>query len=102
MIIPGGFNIGKYFRNLEFAFILKNDFNEFIVNDEDVLYYLKFYTKEKINFKQFKFNENLKQMVKDVRMANFGSNKKSNINIFYDKFKGKKYILNEIKQNLIE
>ena len=101
MIIPGGFNIGKYFRNLEFAFILKKDFNEFIVNDQDVLYYLKFHTKEKIKFKQFKINENLRQMIKDVRMANFGNEKKSSIDIFYNKFKGKKYILSEIKQNLV-
>jgi hypothetical protein len=101
MIIPGGFDIGKYFRNLEFAFILKKDFNEFIVNDEDVLYYLKFYTEEKIKFKQFRCNENLKQMMEDVRKANTYTNKRAGIDLYYNKFKGKKYILNEIKQNLI-
>jgi hypothetical protein len=102
MMIPGSFDIGKYFRNLEFAFILKKEFNEFVVKDEDVLYYLKFHTKEKINFKQFKCNKDLKQMIDDVRKANAFSNKKRGIEHFYNKFKGKKYILNEIKQNLIE
>jgi len=102
IIIPGSFDIGKYFRNLEFAFILKKDFNKFIVNDEDVLYYLNFNTKEKINFKQFKCNDNLNKIMDDVRKANNYSNKKRGIDYFYNKFKGKKYILNEIKQNLVE
>ena len=102
MIIPGSFNIGKYFRNLEFAFILKKEFNEFIVKDEDVLYYLQFNTKEKINFKQFKMNNDLQEMIDSGRKANFFSNKKVKIQHFYDKFKGKKYILDKIKENLLD
>jgi hypothetical protein len=102
MPVTGGFDIGKYFRNLEFAFILKDEFNEFVVNDKDVLYYIKFNTEEKINFKQFKINDNLWNMVIDSRKANFGTGKKAKIDTFYNKFKGKKYILNEIKQNLLE
>jgi hypothetical protein len=102
MIFPGKFDIGKYFRNLEFAFILKKEFDEFIVNDEDVLYYLKFHTKEKIIFKQFKTNENIEKMIKSARLANKHNNKKANIETFYNKFKGKRYILNEIKQNLLD
>jgi hypothetical protein len=102
--IPGSFNIGKYFRNLEFPFILKKDFNEFIVNNEDVLYYLKFYTKEKIIFKQFKMTNELRDIMHDNRLANtFNKNKKYiSIDLWYNKFKGKKYILNKINQNLLE
>jgi hypothetical protein len=102
MIIPGGFNIGKYFRNLEFPFILKKEFDEFIVNEEDVLYYLKFHTKEKINFKQFRCNDKLQQMINDSRKANQYSGKIPNIDTFYNKFKGKKYILDEIKKNIVD
>jgi hypothetical protein len=102
MIIPGGFNIGKYFRNLEFPFILKKEFDEFIVNEDDVLYYLKFHTKEKINFKQFKCNDKLWQMIEDSRKANQHSKKISTIDTFYKKFKGKKYILDEIKKNIVD
>jgi len=102
MIIPGTFNIGKYFRNLEFSFILKNKYNEFLLKEEDVMYYLKFNTKEKIIFKQFKMNENLNQIARDVRLANWGNNNTVNIQYFYNKFKGKKYILNEIKKNLLD
>jgi hypothetical protein len=79
MTLPGSFDIGRYFRNLEFPFILKKDFDEFIVNEEDVLYYLQFHTKEKINFKQFKVNEELKNMMDSVRLINKYSKDK-----FYD------------------
>jgi hypothetical protein len=104
MIIPGSFDIGKYFRNLEFAFILKKDFDEFVVNDKDVLYYLKFNTEEKINFKEFKMNEDLIKMAKQVRTVNaFTNNQKDiSIDLWYNKFRGKKYILNKIKENLLD
>ena len=104
MVILGSFNIGKYFRNLEFPFILKKDFNEFIINNEDVLYYLKFYTKEKIIFKQFKMTDELGLMIKSSRQANsFNKSKKhKSMDLWYSKFKGKKYILSQIKKNLLD
>jgi hypothetical protein len=102
MIFPGKFDIGKWFRNTEFAFALKDEFNEFVVNNEDVLYYLRFHTKEKINFKQFKMTDSLsKIMIDNNKINNFSLKPKRNINDFYNKFKGKAYILNEIKQNLV-
>lgn len=103
-IIPGSFDIGKYFRTLEFSFILKKDFNEFVVENEDVLYYLKFNTEEKIKFKQFRMTEDLFKIMNDVRRVNsFGRSKKDiSIDLWYKKFKGKKYILNKIKENLLD
>ena len=102
ILFPGQFDIGKWFRNLEFAFALKDEFDEFSVNEEDVLYYLRFHTKEKINFKQFKMTEKLNQFMSDNNRVNaFSSKPKKNINVFYNKFKGKSHILNEIKQNLV-
>ena len=66
------------------------------------MYYLKFNTKEKIIFKQFKVNDNLTQIARDIRLINWGNKNMVNVEYFYKKFKGKKYILNEIKNNLIE
>ena len=104
MTIPGSFDIGKYFRNLEFSFILKKDFDEFTVTNEDVLYYLKFNTEEKINFKEFKMSEDLIKMTKQVTRVNTFNKKRKNISIdlWYNKFRGKKYILNKIKENLLD
>jgi hypothetical protein len=104
MLVPGSFDIGKYFRNLEFSFILKKEFDEFVVKNEDVLYYLKFDSKEKIKFKQFRFTKDLLEMIQGVRLANaFNKNKKNvSIDLWYSKFKGKRYILNKIKENLLD
>ena len=104
MIIPGNFDIGKYFRNTEFAFILKKEFDDFIVNNEDVIYYLQFHTKEKINFKQFRMTKELREIMQEFRFANnFNKNNKyAKIDLWYNKFKGKKYILNKIKENLLD
>jgi len=102
MLFSGKFDIGKWFRNLEFAFALKEEFDEFSVNEGDVLYYLRFHTKEKINFKQFRMTDNLNQFITDNLKANaFSTKPKKNINYFYNRFKGKSQILNEIKQNLV-
>jgi hypothetical protein len=104
MIIPGSFDIGKYFRNLEFSFILKKEFNEFTVKTEDVLYYLTFHTKEKIEFKQFKGVPELTAMMQSLRRADsFNlSRRVPTMDVWYNKFKGKKWILNKINENLVD
>jgi hypothetical protein len=102
ILFPGKFDIGKWFRDTEFAFALKDEFNEFSVKNEDVLYYLRFHTKEKINFKQFKMTNALSEIMHaNNKMNAFSLSPKKNINYFYNKFKGKNYILDQIKQNLI-
>jgi hypothetical protein len=104
MIIPGAFDIGKYFRNLEFPFILKKEFDEFIVKTEDVLYYLTFDTREKIKFKQFKAVPELTDMMQSLKLADSFNLSQGvrKIDIWYNKFKGKRWILNKIKENLLD
>ena len=104
MIIPGSFDIGKYFRNLEFSFILKDGFDEFVVKNNDVLYYLTFDTKEKIEFKQFRGVPELTAMMQSLRRADsFNlSRRVPTMDVWYNKFKGKKWILNKIKENLLD
>jgi hypothetical protein len=104
MIIPGSFDIGKYFRNLEFSFILKDGFDEFVVKNNDVLYYLTFDTKEKIEFKQFRGVPELTAMIQSLRRADsFNlSRRVPTMDVWYNKFKGKKWILNKIKENLLD
>ena len=47
--------------------------------------------------------KDLMKMIKQFRMANAFTNNQKNISIdlWYNKFRGKKYILNKIKENLI-
>jgi hypothetical protein len=100
-IIGGEINIGKYFRNVEFPFVLRKNYNEFKVEKGEVLYYIRFHTEEKINFIQFRFNDVLLKYLKDYRaVKNLGYIK--TIENFYSLPKNKKLIIKEIEKNFIE
>lgn len=102
MIVPGSYDIGKWFRPLEFPFVLKNDFDNFSVKYNDVLYYLKFHTEEKIVFKQFYFSDKLKTMTDQIFSTSINKMTKfSGLSDFYAKFKIKPLILKEINSNLL-
>jgi hypothetical protein len=102
MIIPGRYDIGKWFRPLEFPFILKNEFDDFSVKREDILYYLKFYTNKNIIFKQFLPTDNINNFWKSTTDLNAYNNKRfGSIENFYKMFKLKDKILKEIKENLV-
>jgi hypothetical protein len=101
-IIPGSFDIGKWFRPLEFAFYLKDEFDEFKVNYDDVMYYIKFNTNEKIVFKQFIPNEQLNFYMNGcMNTTRYIEGEYKTLNNFYKKFTYKKKVLKEIKRNLI-
>lgn len=100
--IPGTFDIGKWFRNIEYAFFLRNDADKFKINEKEIYQYIKFDTDEQIIFKQFQINENLNKYLADILYAKEGRKQKMReLNNFYSMFKHKKYIINEIKNNLI-
>jgi hypothetical protein len=101
MIVPGQYNIAKWFRNSEFSFFLKKEFDEFKVEKNEVLYYLRFHTKETIVFKQFRFNNNLRDFQLDGFALNGGIAKLRYLENYYKSFKNKKLILKEIKENLL-
>jgi hypothetical protein len=100
--VSGQYDIGKWFRPLEFPFILKNEFDSLEIKYQDVLYYLRFYTNKKINFKQFIINNKIENMINSTVASTYNHNQTfKNLENFYKMFKGKDYILNEIKQNLV-
>jgi hypothetical protein len=101
MIVAGQFNIGKWFRNTEFAFYLKKDYNSFKIERGEIFTYLRFHTDEKINFQQFRFNEKLHGFVNDGFVLNSPIGALRNLENYYKSFKNKKLILNEIKDNLL-
>jgi hypothetical protein len=101
MIIPGNFDIGKWYRAGEFAFYLKKDFDTFKVSQNDVMYYIKFHTDEKINFLQFRNTEKLSSYQNDLFYLNGKIKGKVNMKKFYSSMKIKNMILKEIKKNLV-
>ena len=57
--IPGVFDIANHFRKLELAVILNKPNEAFNITPGMPLYYVKFNTKEKINFIRFQFTQEL-------------------------------------------
>lgn len=99
-MIPGSFDIGKWYRNIEFPFFLKNQFNHFKILQEETMFYIKFETKEKINFIQYRYSDSMKQYRKDYdaisNLQYWGK-----LGNFYKYSKNKKLLLNEIERNLV-
>jgi hypothetical protein len=103
--IPGKFDIGKWLRPIEFPFYLKNNVNNFKVEHKEIMFYLRFHTNEKINFKQFRSTELIKSFLQENISSRDGLAKglsRSNtMEPFYKIMKTKRLILKEIKENLI-
>jgi hypothetical protein len=103
-ITPGIFDIGKWFRVIDFAFYLKNNENIFSVKDSDIFMYLQFHTDKRIRFKQFISTPKIENYTKDIVSAKnyikLGKMKK--LGEFYSMQKNKKFIIKEIKENLIK
>ena len=46
--ISGTFDIGKWFRNSEFPFFLKKEYNTFIIEREEIYMYIKWYAQKHV------------------------------------------------------
>ena len=103
IMIPGKIDIGKYFREMAFAFHMKQNCNEITFSRKEIYYYVKFHTKKKLQFKQFLFTPEINQLDHLMMAAkNFkydSMNLEYYYNIFY-RFNFKKKILKSIKENL--
>lgn len=97
--ITGKFNIGKWFRNSEYAFYLKKDCNTFTIEKDEIYSYIRFHTEEPIVFKQFKYTATFDDYQKDCySLTKLGLKQ---LNKYYSTFKIKNLILRDIKDNLI-
>lgn len=100
--IPGKFDIGKWFRMMDFAFFLRDGHDKFIIKSDEVYQYVHFDTNEKIVFKQFRMNETLHSYAKDIlRSKDFKAKKVTALKDHYSLMKHKKSIIKEIKNNII-
>jgi hypothetical protein len=100
MQIPGKMDIGKWFRALDMPFYLRKDYNSFKIEREEIYSYCKFHTDDKIEFKQFRMNDELYKFMDEGFSLNFNRYMRTMEN-YYKRFKNKKFILREIKENLV-
>jgi hypothetical protein len=101
-LIPGKLDIGKWFRIIDYAFFLKNNINSFKINEGDVYQYIKLETDQKIEFKQFKSTDLIYKYILDITSSkNHRKPKIRDLSEFYEIMRHKKYIIKEIKNNLL-
>ena len=107
--MPGSFDISKWFRNINVAFMLKPQFNDIDIKEGDPVQSIKFdfFNDEKIVFKKFYISHVL-DTIHESSMKNrvfFDRNVNKYLSKVYDLFtqsKIKHTILKEIKANLME
>jgi hypothetical protein len=99
-IIPAGqFDIGCWFRNTEFSFFLKKEFDEFKISNREIYSYMRIHSNKNIKFVQFRYTQKISEYNKDGFQLTRTPLKK--LENYYKNFKNKKLILKEIRENII-
>lgn len=65
VIVPGAFDVGRWFRPVNAEFQLWNGVDNFVLPKDEPIFYAKFNTNKKIVFKQFSMNEELESIKKE-------------------------------------
>lgn len=103
MMIEGTIDIGKYFRNIDFPFFIKDPYNDFIIEEDEIFSYIKFDTKKKIKFIKFYPTDKIKKFSYEAGNANLYKKVSfSSTDFFYNRFSIKNNVLKEIKNNIVE
>jgi hypothetical protein len=105
MITTGQYNIGKWARPLECAFMLKKDVSELKINRGDEYLTVNFLTDEKVNLVKFHTSDKLAAIIKaNVSTRNYLPKGFGSLQYYYDLYQQsriKKVIMKEIKSNLM-
>jgi len=106
VIIPGIFDISKWFRPVESSFILKDGCEKLVMNKDDVYAYIHFHTDQKIQFKRFHATKEIIDLGENfIRYNKKNLRPTMSMIPFYDAFarsKMKKLVLKKIKENLLD
>lgn len=104
-VIPGEFNIGKWFRPFNFEMQLWSNTGEIIFKENEPLFYVEFKTDRRIEFKQFNVTKQIRKYSNSVinsrDIHGFGKTLAYKYNKFLS-YNMQEKILNEIKRNLID
>jgi len=107
VVLPGQFNAGKWFRGIDFGFIVKPKNKKISIKKGDTIANIRFLTDEKIEFKRFFLTQECNNLANLI--VNYKHSQKHSLNNYlknmYSDFassKLKKKIMNEIQNNLME
>lgn len=103
-VVPGKFNISKWFRSFNPEINLKNNVEELSIPENDPLYYVSFETEKKIKMVKFEMSEVLGDYANTCSKSCLWEPRTS-MEKRYDRFissKAHKTIIKEIKKNVID
>jgi hypothetical protein len=106
-VIPGCYNIGKWFRPTDQAFLIRHQNQKIKINKGDTIANVRFNTKERIEFKKFYFTDQFHELIR--KMTRYPVSQKSTLKNYFESMyrdfensKLRNKILKEIKNNLME
>jgi|688.fasta_scaffold404811_4 hypothetical protein len=103
-IIPGSFNIGSWFRQYSTEFQMWNNSGEFIIKENEPMFYVEFLTDKKIKLVRFKYTKKLFTYAQHCVDAPQIFGKHLPLTTRYKKFKESRMrdvVLKEIRENII-
>jgi hypothetical protein len=101
--VIGKFNIGKWFRPIEFPIFFKKEYDEISLKKGDIYTYVHFDTHDEIIFKRFYPTDKIMKFAKDATSTTSGMRLGTkSMNEYYNKFVIKKQILKEIRENILD
>jgi len=102
-IVPGKFNISKWFRNINIEFNLWENINEFKIEKDEDLFYVNFECEEEIELIRFDLNDRLIKISEATGNSSFWE-KFIPLKERYERFKKSqmhKIVIKEIEKNII-
>ena len=107
LTVPGQFDIGKYFRAMDYAFIFKKKISSIKFLRKQVFFYVRFHTTRPIVFRQFFWDKEINEYYSPMMAAKNHKYLKDPIDTIlsyyyklFDKFQFKKKLIKIIEKNL--
>lgn len=102
LVLPGTLDIGKWFRNTDTMFYMRDGVYSFKILEGEVYGYVRFHTDEPIEFIQYRHTEELNSYLLDSIRAKNNKKLSYPMSRYYKMFSTKKLILKEIEKSIIQ
>ena len=105
IVIPGSFDIGKWYRPLDLAFLMKDKEKGVSFNENDVYAFVNFHTNKKVNLVRFDTTPQIIELFNSILLSKFAKSKEVNaLSWFYNLLEKSQYknkILKLVKENVL-
>jgi len=105
MLVPGKFDIGKWIRPVECAFMVKDGYNSISLKRKDIYAYVYFETNEPVEMKRFVLTNDIKNVIhQTMKFRNNKLKMLGKLQHFYEAYeqsKIHKYLIRKIKDNVL-